>query len=207
MKKFLLLLLPAITLLAVPAFAQEENEGWDGNRRMAVTMSLSPLILGAALGGFGIDTGFEYALTQSVSMKANVRFITFDPLRFDIVHDEGFRPRASQLRFNLEGRWYPQENYVHGLFLNGNLQYQRLFATSSLVVDDEELDTVINTFSAFVGVGYKVVFRSTRRHAFVMEPLLDVGWRIASDSTLVPPLGYVLGTNGVRFRLLFGVAF
>ena len=206
MKK--LFLLPAIIMLAAPAFAQEEEAGWDGNRRMAVTVSLTPLIMGAALGGFGIDAGFEHALTQSVSMKANVRYISFDPLSFDTVASgDGFRPRASQLRFNLEGRWYPQENYVRGLFLNGNLQYQRLFATSSLVVDDEELDTLINTFSAFVGVGYKVIFRSTRRHAFVMEPLLDLGWRIASDSALIPPLGHVLGANGVRFRLLFGMAF
>jgi len=209
MKKLLLPL--ALVVVAFPAFAQEEQEepeGWDGTRRMAVTMSLTPLLLGATMGGFGVDAGFEYALTESFSMKANVRFISIDPLRFDIVYaEDGFRPRASQLRFNLEGRWYPRAQYVQGWFLNGNLQYQRLFATSSLTVDDEELATSINAFSAFVGLGYKAIFRSSHRHAFIMEPLLDVGWRIASDSDLILPLDQMLGMGGVRFRLLFGVAF
>lgn len=206
MKKLLLPI--ALIAFALPAFAEEEREGWDGDRRMAITTSLTPLILGATLGGFGADVGFEYALTQSISMKINVRYISIDPLRFDAVNaDDGFRPMASQFRLNLEGRWYPQRNFVQGWFINGNLQYQRLFATSSLTVDDEEMDTLINTFSAFVGFGYKVVFRSSQRPALVMEPLLDVGWKIASDGAIVPPLNQVLGAGGVRFRLLFGASF
>ena len=197
-----------IVFLAAPAFAQDGGETPEADRRMAVTVSLAPLVVGAMFGGFGMDAGFEYAFAPFASVKANVRFVNIDPLRFNAVDaDYGFRPRASQLRYNLEGRWYPQENYVQGFFLNGNLQYQRLFATSSIEVNDEEMDASINTLSGFVGVGYKAVFRSTRRHAFVMEPALDLGWRIFCDGDLVPPLGQLLGTGGVRFRVLFGAAF
>jgi len=206
MKK--LFLLTTIVAFAVPAFAGEARERWEGDRRMAVTTSITPLVVGAFSGGFGVDVGFEYAFTRSLSAKVNFRFINLDPFNFDFVDSEdSFRPRASQLRFNLEGRWYPQENFVQGLFLKGNLQFQRLSSSGSLSWDDEEMDTLINTFSAFAGLGYKAVFGSTRRHAFVMEPILDVGWRVVSDWAFVPPLGYILGTAGVRFRLLFGVAF
>jgi len=206
-----------IVLLAAPAFAQEERERWDGNRQMAVAMRVSPLLIGSLLGGFGIDAGFEFAPLQAASVRANVRYVGFSPFIFDFVYYEedagSARARLSMLRFNLEGRWYPGRNYVQGWFLSGALQFQRLMASGSIFVDDTELSEGIgmNTWSAFAGLGYKIVFRSSQRAAFIMEPAIDVGWRLASEIPhevlSIPFTGWMMGTNGLRFSLLLGAAF
>ena len=216
MKKMLLLVL--VIMFAVPALAQEEREGWEGNRRMAVGMRLSPLITGSLLGGFGVDAGFEFAPLQSFSVRANARYVGFRPFIFDFVdyadEDSGSATaRLSMLRFNLEGRWYPGGNHVEGWFLSGALQFQRLAASGSIFVDETELSDGIglNTLSAFAGLGYKIVFRSSQRAAFFIEPLIDVGWRITSeiprDVLSVPFVGWMMGTNGLRFSLILGAAF
>jgi len=217
MKKILLLM--SIIVLAAPAFAQEEREereGWDGNRQMAVAIRISPLLVGSLLGGFGVDAGFEFAPLPNTSVRANVRYIGFSPLAFDFVSYEDSvsgRARVSMLRFNLDWRWYPGRNYVKGWFLSSGLQFQRLAASASLIVGDEELAEGVgfNTLSTFAGLGHKIVFRSSQRAAFIMEPKLDIGWRIASnipDAVFsIPFTGWIMGTNGLRFSLLFGAAF
>jgi len=212
-------LLISVIMLAAPVFAQEEREGWDDNRRMALGMRISPLLMGSLLGGFGIDTGFEFAPVSIASVRANVRFLGFSPANFGFVsYDEengtgSVNARLSLLRLNLEGRWYPGGNYVQGWFLGGALQFQRIAASASLFVDDAELSGGIgmNTWSAFVGIGHKIVFRSSQRAAFMIEPILDLGWRLASDIPgdvlAIPFTGWMMGTNGLRFSVLFGAAF
>ena len=188
MKK--LLLLPAIIVFVVPAFAQEENERWDGNRRMAVTINLGPLFLGAITGGFGISAGFEYAPIEFASARLNVHYIGFN-----YPDSSG---SDSIFRLNLDGRWYPQGNAVRNWFLNGGLQFQRL---SESFMDSEAETT--NALSFVAGVGYKVVFRSSQRAAFVMEPALGFVWLIASNATRSPYLddalfNFISGVHGVR---------
>ena len=215
MKKIFLLMAIIVSLVA-PAFAEGERERWDGNRQMAVGVRISPFLVGSLLGGFGLDAGFEFAPLRAASVRANVRYIGFTPFIFEFVdyEDSGSASaRLSMLRFNLEGRWYPGRNYLQGWFLSGALQFQRLAASGSIFVNDEELAGGIgmNTLSAFAGLGYKIVFRSSQRAAFMMEPILDLGWRIASDIPReilsIPFTGWMMGTNGLRFSLLFGAAF
>jgi len=186
---------------------------------MAVAARISPLLLGSLLNGFGVDAGFEFAPVPLASVRANIRYLGFSPANFGFVsYDEedgtnSANARLSLIRFNLEGRWYPGGNYVQGWFLSGGLQFQRFAASASLFVDDAELSGGIgmNTWSAFVGLGHKFVFRSQHRAAFMIEPILDLGWRLASDIPsevfAVPFTGWAMGANGLRFSVLFGVAF
>jgi hypothetical protein len=113
MKKIIFLLM--VVFLTVPAFAEEE---WDGNRQMAITMNPVPLIGGLILGGFGINVGFEFAPIPTASVKANIYYVGFDPVKFVDGNTQG-KSNASLFRANLEGRWYPSGNYVSGWFLNG----------------------------------------------------------------------------------------
>lgn len=199
MKKPLLLTV-ALAALALPAFA------WDGNRRMAVTMSVvhplltealvNPLFSEGVRPNFGIDIGFEYAPIPHVSSKVNFRFIApGSPWVW-----------SGSMRVSLEGRWYPQGNYVQGWFASGSIQFQRSPRLRG------RLD--LHTFSFFIGGGYKAVFNGGKRAAFVMEPRLDFGreitGRVANYYRFFDMDVFDLweaGIYGPRFRLPVGVAF
>ena len=200
-----------IVVLSVPVFAQDE---WANNRRMAIHTNIAPLILGSLLGGFGVEAGFEYAPISSFSTKVNFSYTGFDPSRFDLVeveHKAGFtRLGLSLFRVNLEGRWYPQKHYLSGWFVGGNAQFYRILAipAAAFTIDDKEINNgIVDTWSLFATVGYKVVFRSKQRAAFFIEPVLDLGWKIYSDLPDTPFLAWLLGGARVRFNLTLGAAF
>jgi len=221
MKKTFLLMV--VVALAVPAFALEEDGGWDGNRRMAATVNFNPLLMGAVLGGFGLEAGFEYAPVPFASARVNVRFVGFDPLRLVDGDTGGVRTMVSLLRLNMDGRWYPGGDYVRGWFFSGGLQYQRIAASASFTIDGATVGAGVGfgTVSFFTGVGHKLVFRSQQRTAFAIEAAMDLGWRITCDlrrflrrelggeldAMSGQLVGWLLGTNGPRFHLLFGAAF
>jgi hypothetical protein len=231
MKK--IIFFPMVVFLTVSAFAGEE---WDGNRQIAVTMNPNPMTIGLLLGGFGINAGFEFAPVKWASLKANIYYIGFDPLKFvgeplvyedeygdgydDGYEEEFFLPTGSNIslfRVNLEGRWYPSGNYVSGLFVNGGLQFHRLSASASFSLSDAEMGkgmmgVYIDTWGVCAGVGYKAIF-GKNRVGFVFEPVLDYAWVLHSDIPFKDlgsggsMLGWFLGAKGLRGTLMFGAAF
>lgn len=171
-------LLIALFVVAIPAFARD---GWDDNRRMAVTVRIvTPLFWAIILDGFALDVGFEYAPIRRASIRGNFRLIAFEEMGARL-----WRPR-----FNLDGRWYPQGNYLRGAFLGAGLQFN-VWDRSSL--------------SAFASAGYKAVFGSNeRRAAFVLEPALKFGWLLFPADLRG---GADWGESGLLFGLPLGVAF
>jgi hypothetical protein len=130
---------------------------------------------------------------------------------------------VSTLRFSLEGRWYPAQNYLHGFFLSLGLQYHQITGSVSLEIDYDEksydfnIKKGFNTYGLFAGLGYKAIY-GKNRVAFSLEPVLDFAWPISSDIPFADMsddlgslasfmVGTALGVRGPRFRLLFGVAF
>ena len=186
-----ILLITAIAVFAVPVFAQEN---WNGKRQMAVTMSIiGPIIFP---GKFCMDIGFEYAPVPSAAVKVNLRY-----------RPDGF------FRVSAEGRWYPQENYLHGYFFGGALQYQRIFKLSDFFWDapSKVADHPVNILSVFLGTGYKAIF-GNERTAFAMEPAMDFGWPIALEHFIEHPYNYTFwpwlaGVGGLRIKVPMGVAF
>jgi hypothetical protein len=219
MKKAFLLLM---AVAAVSTFAQEN---WDSGRRKAVTFNPSPFILGSMYGGFGGGGGFEYAFIPQISGKSQLYFVIFDPSRMSsqITGD----PYVSSLRFTLEGRWYPMEKSVHGLFANCGLQFQQLFGKFNLneyewIYDDvtetghDYLKPVVKfdnngTFGIYTGLGYKFIFGKSRT-GLVLEPTLDYIWSANFGSFLakldsLSNLYWELGIQGVRFTVHIGASF
>ena len=219
MKKAFLLLM---AVAAVSAFAQED---WDANRRKAITFNPNPFIMGSMYGGFGVGGGFEYAFIPQISGKSQLYFVIFDPSRIssDIIGDQ----YISSLRFTLEGRWYPMEKSVHGLFANGGLQFQQLFGKFSLYerdwVSDIDPDkpghevlkptSELNnnsTFGIYAGLGYKFIFGKSRS-GLIIEPTLDYIWSANFGSFLAKlnndSLYWQLGIQGVRFAVHIGASF
>jgi hypothetical protein len=225
MKKIIFFLM--LVFLTVSVFAKER---WEGDRQIAVTMNPGPLILGQILGGFGINAGFELAPVEWASLKANIYYIGFDPLKLigePIDYDgEGMMQKitsnVSLLRVNLEGRWYLSGNYVSGWFLNGGLQFHQLSASSSFPLGDVTLDDTtvgkgkvgiyITTWGICIGGGYKAIFGKNRA-GFVFEPVMDLTIPIYSDIPFGNMgfegdiIGWLLGIKGLRGGLMFGVAF
>jgi len=205
MKK--LFLATTLIALAIPAFGQEGSERWDGDRRMAITANLTPILVGAFTGGFGMGAGFEFAPGPSASARLNLYYIGFDSALMGEEGGDGLH----LLRLNLDGRWYPQNVYARGWFLNGGLQYHAIIAPQVFWgVNGEDLSGTMNTWSVMAGVGYKFVARSTQRVAFVIEPKLDFVWAVHSDIPRMPgdfALRMILGTGGPRFSLMMGAAF
>jgi len=198
-----------LIMFAASAFA---GEGWNSNRRMAVTIGISPILLLDF--GLSINIGFEYALTPHASIISNFRYFILD-------RGSGFgnTPRnllflgGSRWAFTLGGRWYPQGNYVHGWFFSGAIQFW-MDAGSSLLVDNEE--SSYNTWrqallSIYAGSGYKAFFGNGRRAVFVIEPTVDFGVLIFDSESMdsVPNVwdGWLFGISGLRFRSPIGVAF
>jgi len=207
MKKYLLAM--ALIMIAFSAFA---GERWNDNRRMAVTIGISPIILLDF--GFSINIGFEYAPMPHASVTANFRYFILD-------RGSGFGSTPPNLRFlggsrwafSLGGRWYPQGNYVHGWFFSGVIQLW-MDAGSSLLTDNEE--NLYNTWrqallSIYAGSGYKAFFGNERRAVFVIEPAVDFGVLIFDSESMnnVPSVwdGWPFGISGLRFRSPIGVAF
>jgi len=211
MKKIISLAV-AITALSVSAFGQEGLNTWNGNRRMAATINPGPLVLMSVLNGFGIDVGFEYATSQSVSVKANSRFATVrfsDTLADSETTDE---LKAWLLRVGLEGRWYPQGAFVQGWFFSGNLQFQNATGSLSGLSLGEMVSESATRYalSFFPGIGYKLVFKSNQRTSFALELTGDIGFMILHNNTPGPegwPEAWLLGTAGPRAALLLGAAF
>jgi len=167
---------------------------------MAVTTSVvHPLGFGIGMGGFGFDVGFEFAFDREFSTRFGLRYLAFpDP-------DTG--DRFSLFRLSWDGRLYPQGNYLRGWFISIGTQFQ---STSETSPAGEAMRA--NTVSFFAGGGYKAIFGAGQTGpAFVLEPTLDVGWRISpylfGADALSSTDGWIRGTNGPRFRLPVGMAF
>jgi hypothetical protein len=208
-------------LIAIPVFA---DESWEGDRTMAITMSPTPLIIGTVMGGFGINAGFELALLKSVSVKGNLYYIGFDPLKFVGFNDDmmGFEEggtitsNVSLFRVNAEARYYPEGEYLKGWFVNGGVQFHRISASARVTSDGvpgayAESGIGFNTFGACAGIGHKLIF-GTNRVGFVLEALLDYTHPFFTEIPLAGDfsdvvIGSLLGTRGFRASLLFGVAF
>jgi len=184
----------ALISLALPAFARDDP---GDPRRMAVTISVvHPLLTSLDAGSFGMDIGFEYAITRHASAKVNLRH----------THAQMFRAR-------LEGRWYPQGNYLEGWFVGGSLQLQRQLRRDPLhcrCLGEPTPWIWVNHGSFSVGGGYKTVFQEgPGRTAFVLEPAMDLRWAI------IPRVGlaffhmdyWISGLNGLIFRTPLGITF
>ena len=219
MKKIIALLI--IALAAIPAFAQDEDFDWKGSRRMAATLNPAPFIIGTAAGGFGVSPGFEYAFLPQFAAKAQLHFVAITPnsIFFDLEADS----MATIFRSTVEGRWYPMENNLHGLFASGGLQFQRFSGPFTILdsnwhQDEEDKDKWIetitereftsdNSIGIYIGMGYKFIF-GKRRHGLIIEPLLEYILSAhfgPSDSFNV--FYFPLGTRGFRFTVNLGLAF
>jgi hypothetical protein len=217
MKKITVFLLALLTV--IPVFAEEGES--EGNKTMAITASPGPLIIGTVLGGFGINAGFEISLLKLLSVKGNIYYLGFDPLKFvgysEIEADgNSYTGNVSLFRANAEARYYPAGEYLEGWFVNAGVQYHRISASARVKHDEmpgayEEAGIGFNTFGICVGGGYKLIFE-TGRVGFVLEPVLDFTWPLFTeiprfnDFTDVI-IGSLLGIRGFRAGLLFGAAF
>jgi len=146
----------------------------------------------AIIGGFGLDVGFEYAITPFASARLNVRYLVFGLFDEDTA-------RFSALRLALEGRWYPQGNAPQGWFVSGSAQFDIFFDPFHRFL----------SFSVFAGGGYKAIFGSGQRGAFVVEPRLDFGLPLFSPFDSFEWSGYNIlwGTGGPHLSVPIGVAF
>ena len=204
MKKLLLLL----TVISLPglAFGQQDGGFWEEPRRMAVMMNPTPILTAVGNQGFGIDLGFEYAITPSVSTKLSVRYHN----ALSRWHEEAIR--VWKLRTNLEGRLYPQGNYLKRWFLSGNLQFVTApisaHGSSSPIEPDTSLAAAV---SFYPGAGYKLVFRNRQRTAFALEVSAEIGMPIVSgfprDRNGQVPADSAVFTSGPRLNFQFGVVF
>ena len=216
MKKLLMLIL--VFSILVPVFAQEK-ESWRGKRLMAVTTDPASWVT-----GFGFSTGFEYAFSPMFTGKTQVYYLNQYPntWAYDIKADTS----VSTLRFTLEGRFYPMERNVQGVFASAGMQYMHLFGKFTYYEYDWEFDEATQTssskekstdysdggaFGVYLGIGYKwVIGRS--RYGLCIEPSLDY-IRSFHFSGLSPynkgeyDQIYSMGTQGVRFSLNLGIAF
>jgi len=182
-------LLFALFAAAAPAFAAD---GGSGHRRMAVTMyvnALAPMLDR----GFGMGLGFEFAPIPYASVRVGVTCLAFST--------------AAILRFNLNGRWYPQGN-ASGWFFSYGLQFQRSSLTPPRADDGEtRARDWWGALSAFFGAGNKIVFENERRAAFAMDPTLDWGFRLGGRDAEGRLDNWLIGVSGPQFRLPVGVAF
>ena len=211
MKK-LFLLIVAITIFAVPVFAEEN---WNGNRQMAVTVSVRAVLIDNV--GFDVNLGFEYAPIPNASVTAGFgyTFTTGQSYRNNAGGIKILEQSISHIR--LGGRWYPQESYISGYFLGGSLQ----FINNSIAGSDwDEERGKISTggwreifFSFFADTGYKVIVDSDKRATFAIEPTLSFGVPFAVlGSDLYDYweniwFGWEDGASGLFLRLPIGIAF
>jgi opacity protein-like surface antigen len=233
MKKILVLLI--ITMVTVVAFAQENDQNsqfdWRNNRRMAITMDPYPLITGTRAGGFGLGLGFEYAFSPEIAAKAQLHYLGYNPeIMFGSFSTTG--NFTSSFRFAAEGRWYPMQNHIRGVFANGGLQIQGFAGSFSLDTYSWEQDEVTDTYNRilidsttynnggslgfYAGLGYKFTIGRAQR-SLVIEPALDYVWslRFGDWSSNFQPGFYnynrtpfdVMGTHGFRFTVNLGIAF
>jgi hypothetical protein len=196
------------TAILVPAFTQME---------VGVSFDPVPLITGLVLGDFGISTGFEYASARAVSTKINVYYLGMNIAAFTDLTD-GTDLKISLFRVNLEGRWYPEAEYIKGFFLNGGLQYHLMSGIAKIVDENGSLiggSGNLNTLGLYGGIGYKIIFGSTQKVGFFLEPAMDFIWPLYSDIpfTEIKPLaisnylGWIMGVKLFRFGLIMGAAF
>ena len=208
-----------IAILAAAGLSAQT--AWEGNRRMAVMINPIPLVLGTAIGGFGLEAGFEYAPAPQFSVKTGVYYMGYFYNLYDYTTANGGNSSTGMytMRVSLEGRWYPNEDSVHGLFLNGGFQYHRLGGSYSITVYDyggQETSTGqsqgYNTYCIYLGVGYKAIFGKNRA-GFAMEPTLDFVGPLYSEIPFGGDLasnnlaGWVLGIKMFRLGIAFGAAF
>jgi hypothetical protein len=228
MKKVLFFLF--VCLIAIPVFSEEAwrfnsaDEDWKSNRAVAITFNPVYLIVDSVIDSFGISPGLEYAFHQMFSVKAQAHFFYFDPSKmFSFISSES-DSMVTSLRVALELRWYPNENRVNGFFINGGVHYFRLFGTfynNDFVwkYDEDggygyyevlEYDNS-SALGVYFGLGYKWVI-GKRRGGFVIESSLDYISSFHFDG--MPSKEFdqfdtnlIFGTQGLRFNLVFGVAF
>ena len=169
MKKIAAFLL--ILFICFSAFAEDS---WRFNRRMAVNLDMFPVFFGIGYNGFGISAGSEYTFNPSISVKTNLYYL-------DINSSEHWHPVKKDyyfrsFRFQTEGRWYPMGRYLHGIFINGGLQYQGVYG--SYIHYDSRDNRIIRQFDGFnsigvyKGIGYKLIFGRSRSGVFV-EPVVE----------------------------------
>jgi len=205
MKTFVFVI--ALAVLAVPAFGQE-RDGSGYERRMAVTVNPMPLLSSAIFDGYGIDLGFEYALKPAVSLRLGARFAN---IRVDDGAAGYEEEWASLFAVSLDGRWYPQQNFISGWFLSAGIQGMLAPSSAAPLLTGEEGDgSMLHAVSFFPGVGHKWVFRSPRRAAFALEGMVDIGFLLTAN---VPrngpdlPPSWMLGSTGPRASVFLGAAF
>lgn len=215
MKK-LFLLIVAITIFAVPVFAEEN---WNGNRQMAVTVSVRAVLIDNV--GFDVNLGFEYAPIPNASVTAGFGY-TFTTGQSYRNNAGGIKIlEQSKYHIRLGGRWYPQESYISGYFLGGSLQ----FMNNSIAVSklDKKGDRIRAGgwreifFSIFADTGYKAIVGSDKRAAFAIEPTLSFGVPLAALGSVHYDLrddyweniwsGREDGSSGLFLRLPIGIAF
>jgi hypothetical protein len=234
MKKLFTFLI-ILSIIVIPAFAQNNNQTANGenNRRAAVTINPNTFILAASNDGGGISMGLELALSSQFSAKVQGYFVALEPSSFynfyyDTVKSD---PPTLSYRFSLEGRWYPLEQApIEGLFTYFGAQYQAiegkltregyeypsiegdldLAPATSPVYKEVTKNISEDTLGLFFGVGYKFIFGKNRR-GFVIEPVVDYIYSIHFNK----PDDYkeylsnyqMLGMRGFRSTVFFGMAF
>jgi len=226
MKKIVILFI--ITLFAVSVFAQkewiaaQENENvWRNNRQTSIVLNPIPFIIGTTERGIGVNPGFEYAFTPEFAVKGQLYYMGYDPTSMYV---EG--SFLSSFRISAEGRWYPMQYYIRGVFAGVGLQAQ--VYTGSFTVNkytwEQDIDTekyyeVLvssnkydkgGSVGFYTSIGYKFTI-GKGRNALVVEPSLDYissfyfgDW---GDLTYYSSPFGMMETLGFRFSLNLGVAF
>lgn len=196
----------------MPAFGQEQD-AFDGNRRMAVTVNPFPILYAPVYDGYGVDLAYEYAILPAASIRFAFSYasIDLDPGNLTLDNDEA---TAILLNAGVTGRWYWQEKYVEGWFVSGGFQFQLGNPNSNALFEDPldlDDDEWIYAFSAYPGVGFKWIFPSKYRVAFSVEAMASIGFLITSTMSrsqqMDLPATWLLGTTGPRTSLYLGISF
>ena len=215
MKKIIVVL-----LFLVIGFSAIAEDDWKHNRNKAIHLNPFPFFPGSSEVGFGSSIGFEYAPNRQFAVKTNLHYLALSPgdLFWRI---EDANSYIHSLRFQVESRWYPLSHYIHGIFVNGGLQYQWVYGSFVVVTeiwDDEAKKYVVdsrtpfngtNSAGYYVGFGNKWIF-GNNRFALLIEPALEYVYSIHFDSSPQFDLFHgrmTLGMHGTRLIVNFGVAF
>ena len=246
MRRFFAVLL--FSILLAPVFAGDYSEKI---RRVALTLDPVPLVTGVAFGGFGLGGGLEYAFMKNFAVKTGFSYTGVDFARipgFNMDDAGSGKPgpgfpiqgtdtTVSWIKWSLELRWYPGENYVEGFFVNLGYQFHHFTVNSggflSFYDTDKEAGPPImnplgppyfahppyitmanaNTHSIYGGAGYKLVFGQSQS-AFALETKLDFTWPISTDmefdrmsNSTGMLVGWMMGVKLFRLGLVMGVAF
>jgi hypothetical protein len=199
MKKIYLFALVAM-MVSVRSFAHEEQV-----QHFAATIDPIPLLVGPALGGFGIAGSFEFAPLSRVSARTSIYYL--GAKLYGIDENASTDVKFSLFRFTLEGRFYPFSPAPRGFFLGGGYGFNTVSGSARVKSEGKSDSGSLNFHTLFLDLGYKICFGSEPRAPIFIEPSLAYNFLLDSSVELEPAVALLLGATGTSIGLTVGVAF